>query len=176
VLYPADATSAWQATALIASQSGPCYLRLGRPKSAILYGPDEMFMIGKCKVLRKSAKDKALVVAAGVTVFEALAAYDELQRDGISIRVIDLFSLQPLDRDELIVSARASGGVVITVEDHYAHGGLGDAVLSALAEARVLAYKLAVREIPHSGKPEQLIEKFGISSGHIVNAVKSALG
>jgi transketolase len=175
VLYPADATSAWQATALIASQSGPCYLRLGRPKSAILYGPDEMFMIGKCKVLRKSAKDKALVVAAGVTVFEALAAYDELQRDGISIRVIDLFSLQPLDRDELIVSARASGGVVITVEDHYAHGGLGDAVLWALAEERVRAFKLAVREIPHSGKSMKLIEKYGISSGHIVSAVKSAV-
>lgn len=175
VLYPADATSAWQATALIASQSGPCYLRLGRPKSAILYGPDEMFMIGKCKVLRKSEKDKALVVAGGVTVFEALAAYDELQRDGISIRVIDLFSVQPLDREELIASARACGGVVITVEDHYAHGGLGDAVLWALAEERVRAFKLAVREIPHSGKSTELIEKYGISSGHIVSAVKSAM-
>lgn len=92
VLYPADATSAWKATALIAEQSGPCYLRLGRPKSAILYGPDEQFAIGKCKVLRKSGKDNALVVAGGVTVFEALAAYDRLRRDGISIRVIDLFS------------------------------------------------------------------------------------
>ena len=154
VLYPADATSAWKATALIAEQSGPCYLRLGRPKSPILYGPDEQFAIGKCKVLRKSDKDKALVVAGGVTVFEALAAYDQLQKEGISVRVIDLFSVQPLDRDELIASARAAGGIVITVEDHYAHGGLGDAVLWALAEERVRAYKLAVREIPHSGKPE----------------------
>jgi transketolase len=176
VLYPADATSAWKATALIAEQSGPCYLRLGRPKSAILYGPDEQFAIGKCKVLRKSGKDKALVIAGGVTVFEALTAYDQLQKEGLSVRVIDLFSVQPLDRDELIVSARASGGVVFTVEDHYAHGGLGDAVLWALADERVRAYKLAVREIPHSGKPEELIEKFGISSGHIVSAVKAALG
>jgi transketolase len=176
VLYPADATSAWKATALIAEQSGPCYLRLGRPKSEILYGPDEQFAIGKCKVLRKSGKDKALVVAGGITVFEALAAYNQLQKEGISVRVIDLFSVQPLDRAELIASARAADSIVITVEDHYAHGGLGDAVLWALAEERVRAYKLAVREIAHSGKPKELIEKFGISSGHIVEAVKSALG
>ena len=131
MLYPADATSAWKATTLIAEQSGPYYLRLGRPKSPILYGPDEEFAIGKCKVLRKGDKDKALVVAGGITVFEALAAYDQLQNDGVSIRVIDLFSVQPIDRDELIASARAAGGIVITVEDHYEHGGLGDAVLSA---------------------------------------------
>jgi transaldolase len=175
VLYPADATSAWKATALIVDKSGPCYLRLGRPKSPILYGPDEEFAIGKCKVLRKSDKDRALVVAGGITVFEALAAYDQLQEKGLSVRIIDLFSVQPIDRDELIASARAAGGVVITVEDHYEHGGLGDAVLSALAEESVRVYKLAVREIAHSGKAQELIEKFGISSGHIVNAVKSAL-
>ncbi|HVB55990.1 MAG TPA: transketolase C-terminal domain-containing protein [Candidatus Acidoferrales bacterium] len=132
--------------------------------------------MGKCKVLRRSGKDKALVVAGGVTVFEALAAYDQLQKESISVRVIDLFSVQPLDRDELIASAQAANGVVITVEDHYAHGGLGDAVLWALAEEPVRAYKLAARKIPHSGKPEELIAKFGISSGHIVSAVKAALG
>src|SRR5579872_742194 len=104
VLYPADATSAWKATTLIVDRAGPCYLRLGRPKSPILYGPDEEFTIGKCKVLRKSDKDRALVVAAGVTVFEALAAYDQLQKDGISICVIDLFSVHPIDRNELIAS------------------------------------------------------------------------
>ena len=175
VLYPADATSAWKATTMIVEKSGPCYLRLGRPKSPILYGPDEEFAIGKCKVLRKGDKDRALVVAGGITVFEALAAYDQLQKDGVSVRVIDLFSVQPIDRDELIASARAAGGVVITVEDHYEHGGLGDAVLSALAEESVRVYKLAVREIAHSGKAKDLIEKFGISSGHIVNAVNSAL-
>ncbi len=175
VLYPADATSAWKATALIAEHPGPCYLRLGRPPTPILYEPDEQFQIGKCKVLRKSDKDRALVVAGGITVFEALAAYDQLQKEGLPVRVIDLFSVQPIDRNELIASARAAGGVVITVEDHYAHGGLGDAVLSALAEENVRAHKLAVREIPHSGKARELIEKFGISSSHIVSAVKSAL-
>lgn len=175
VLYPADATSAWKATTMIVDQPGPCYLRLGRPKSPILYGPDEEFAIGKCKVLRRSDNDKALVVAGGITVFEALAAYDNLQQEGLSVRVIDLFSVQPIDRDELIASARAAGGAVITVEDHYEHGGLGDAVLSALGQESVRIYKLAVRGIAHSGKPTELIEKFGISAGHIVNAVKSAV-
>ncbi len=175
VLYPADATSAWKATTLIVEHSGLCYLRLGRPNSPILYSPDEAFAIGKCKVLRKSDKDKALIIAGGVTVFEALAAYDQLQKENISVRIIDLFSVQPIDRAELIASARAVGGLIVTVEDHYAHGGLGDAVLSALTQERVQVYKLAVREIAHSGTAEELIEKFGISSGHIVNAVKSAL-
>jgi transketolase len=175
VLYPADATSAWKATALMVEKSGPCYLRLGRPNSPILYGQNEAFAIGKCKVLRKSEKDSALLVAGGITVFEALAAYDQLQEEGISVRVIDLFSVQPIDREELIASARAVGGLIVTVEDHYEHGGLGDAVLSALAEERVRVCKLAVREIAHSGKAKELIEKYGISSGHIVNAVKSAL-
>jgi transketolase len=175
VLYPADATSAWKATALMVAQSGLCYLRLGRPDSRILYSPDEEFAIGKCKVLRKSDKDSVLIIAGGITVFEALAAYEQLRQDGISVRVIDLFSIQPIDRNELIASARAAGGLIVTVEDHYEHGGLGDAVLSALAEEPVRVHKLAVREIAHSGKPKELIEKFGISSGHIVSAVKSAL-
>ena len=175
-LYPADATSAWQATRLIAESSGPGYLRLGRPNAPILYGPDEQFSIGKCKVLRRGERDRALVVAAGVTVFEALAAYEELKKAGIEVRVIDLFSVQPIDRQELAASARAAGGVVVTVEDHYAHGGLGDAVLSALASERVKAVKLAVREIPRSGKPKELIDLFGISSRHIVEAVRASLG
>lgn len=175
VLYPADATSTWKATALIVEHSGPCYLRTGRPNSPILYGSDERFEIGRCKVLRKRDQDQALVIAGGITVFEALAAYDQLQHEGISIRVIDLFSVRPIDRDELIASARAANGIIITVEDHYDHGGLGDAVLSALGGERVQAYKLAVRGIPHSGKPGELIEKFGISAAHIVTTVKSAL-
>ena len=173
-LYPSDATSAWQATQLIVSMTGPGYVRLGRPASPVLYGPGEPFQIGKCKVLRRSEHDRALVVAAGVTVFEALAAHDELQKSGIAVRVIDLFSVQPIDRDELIASARAAGGVVITVEDHYAHGGIGDAVLSALAQERVKAVKLAVRAIPRSGKPKELIERFGISAKHIVDTVRAA--
>ncbi len=175
VLYPSDATSAWRATGLLAEHTGPCYLRAGRPDAAILYGPDEPFAIGKCKVLRKSAKDKALIVAGGVTVAEALASHDELAKEGIAVRVIDLFSVRPIDREELIASARATGGIVIVAEDHYGHGGIGDAVLSALAHERARVSKLAVREIPRSGKPAELIKKFGISSSDISAAVRSAL-
>lgn len=175
VLYPADATSAWRATWLLAEHAGPAYLRTGRPATPILYGPDERFAIGKCKVLRKSDEDQALIVAAGVTVYEALRAHDELRAQEIAVRVIDLFSVQPIDREELIASCRAVGGIVITVEDHYEHGGLGDAVLSALAQEQIRAYKLAVRGIPHSGKPAELLRKFGIDSGEIVKTVRLAL-
>jgi len=176
VLYPSDATSAWRATWLLAAHSGPSYLRAGRPASPILYGPDEPFAIGKCKVLRRSGSDRALVVAAGVTVPEALRAHEALQQHGISIRVIDLFSVQPVDREELIGSAREAGRVVVTVEDHYEHGGIGDIVLAALAGERIRAFKLAVREIPRSGKPAELLDRFGIDSKRIVETVRSALG
>ncbi len=176
VLYPADATSAWRATELAASHAGPCYLRLGRPDAPIIYGADEQFEVGRCKVLRQSDHDRALVVAGGVTVTEALSAHDELANAGIATRVVDIFSVQPVDRDALISAARACGGIVITVEDHYAHGGIGDTVLAALAEERCVVHKLAVREIPHSGKPNELLDRYGISTPHIVAAVKAALG
>ncbi len=175
VLYPSDATSAWRATGLLADRGGPGYLRAGRPNTPILYGPEETFEIGKCKVLRKSEQDKALIVAAGVTVFEALSAYDQLLKSGVAVRVIDLFSVRPIDREELIASARAASRIVITVEDHYEHGGIGDAVLAALAEENVRVHKLAVREIAHSGKEAELLDKFGISARHIIEAVKAAI-
>jgi len=175
VLYPSDATSAWRAVELAAAHRGPCYLRLGRPASPIIYESGERFEIGKCKVLRKSDRDQALIVAGGVTLFEALAAYDELKKDGISARVIDLFSIQPIDREALIEHSRAAGGVVVTVEDHYAHGGLGDSVLAALAGERVRLHKMAVGEIPHSGKPQELLDRYGISARHIVGAVRQAV-
>jgi transketolase len=175
VLYPADATSAWKATELIAAHDGPCYLRASRPASPILYDPFERFRIGKCKVLRSSDHDRALVVAAGVTVFEALSAYDQLFQENISVRVIDLFSVKPIDREKLKAGAREARGMVITVEDHYEHGGIGDAVAAALSQEDVRIWKLAVREIPHSGKPEELIDKFGISARNIVDKVKQAI-
>lgn len=175
VVYPSDATSAWRATWLIAAQHGPCYLRAGRPETPILYGPEESFAIGKCKVLRKSDQDRVLIVAAGVTLFEALAAHDELKKRGISVRVIDLFSVQPIDHHELIASARAAGGKVITVEDHYAHGGIGDAVLAALAGEQATVRKLAVDEIPRSGKPQELLDLYGLTARHIVAAVESII-
>lgn len=175
VLYPSDATATWRATELIVSQKGPCYLRLGRPTAPIFYGPDEKFEIGKCKVLRQSDQDRAVIVAGGVTVAEALKAYDQLRAEGVVVRVIDLFSVQPIDREALIAASRATGGIVITVEDHYAHGGLGDSVLAALAGERITLQKLAVREIPHSGKPAELLDRYGISASHIVEAARTLI-
>jgi transketolase len=175
VFYPSDATSAWAATVLAAKVNGPAYLRLGRPASPILYSGSESFEVGKCKVVRQSERDQVLVVAAGVTLFEALAAYDELKQANTLIRVIDLFSIKPIDQATLQAASASCGGKVITVEDHYAHGGLGDAVLSALAGNRVQAVKLAVREIPRSGKPKELLDRYGISKRHIVEAVRKIL-
>lgn len=173
VLYPADATSAWRATQLAAANPGPFYLRLGRPEVPVLYGADEEFAVGRCKVLRRSGDDRALVVGAGVTVYEALKAYDELAKEGIHVRIIDLFSVQPVDREALVTAAHDCGGRVVTVEDHYAHGGIGDVVLAAICGTDVRIRKLAVREIPRSGKPAELLDRYGISARHIVEAVRA---
>lgn len=176
VLYPSDATSAWRAIEIVAGTAGPAYVRTSRPNTPILYGPEEKFEAGKAKVVRQSANDKATIVGAGVTLFEALKAADELEKDGIHVRVIDLFSVKPVDQATLLAAARATGGRVVTVEDHFASGGVGDAVLSALAEEPdVRVRKLAVREIARSGKPAELLEKYGISANHVAQAVKRLL-
>jgi transketolase len=149
-------------------------MRTSRPKTPIIYGPDEKFPIGGSKVLRQSSSDVATVVAAGITVFQALEAYDRLQKEGVSIRVIDAYSIQPIDAATLTAAAQVTDGVVITVEDHYAAGGLGDAVSEALAPAGFAVRRLAVREIPRSGQPDELIDRFGISARHIVRTVRQA--
>ncbi|MGC4084994.1 MAG: transketolase C-terminal domain-containing protein [Vicinamibacterales bacterium] len=129
--------------------------------------------IGGLKVLRESAADVATVIGAGVTLFEALKAHDQLKAEGIAIRVIDLYSLQPVAKDALIAAGAATRGRITTVEDHYAAGGIGDAVSEAVSEAGIKVQRIAVREIPRSGKPDELLERFGISASHIVAAVKS---
>jgi transketolase len=121
--------------------------------------------------VRKSDKDLVTVVGAGITVHEALAAADILAREGIAIRVIDAYSVKPIDRNGLLAAANATGGRMIVVEDHYEEGGLGDAVLNAVGN-KAEVVKLAVREIPRSGPPEALLDKYGISRRHIVDAVR----
>ena len=176
VLYPSEAMSAWRAIEAVAAIDGPCYVRTSRPATPTLYGPDEVFGPGIAKVVKKSNKDQVTVVGAGVTLFEALKAHKELAKQGIAIRVVDLFSIRPVDKKTLVACARATGGRVVTVEDHYAAGGVGDAVLSALAEeGNIKLKKLAVREIARSGQPDELLEKYGISANHIIKAVKSLL-
>jgi transketolase len=173
VLYPCDAVSTEKLMALMAYHPGPAYLRTSRPKTKVIYPNDETFRIGGLKVLRESSQDVATVIGAGVTVFETLTAYEELKKSGTSIRVVDLYSVSPVDRDALLNAARATGGCLITVEDHYAAGGIGDAVAEAVAEAGFVVHRLAVREIPRSGKPTELLERFGISARHIIDAVRA---
>jgi transketolase len=171
VLYPSDAVSSWQAVGLAAAHSGICYIRAGRPKQPVIYPNDEKFEIGKAKVLRSGNDDAVTVVAGGITVTEALKAYDQLKKEGVAIRVIDIFSVRPADRDTLLAAARATNNTIITVEDHYPAGGIGDAVAEAVGPEGVKIYRLAVREVPHSGKPEELLAKHKIGARAIVEQV-----
>jgi transketolase len=174
VVYPSDAVSAERLVAEVARTPGLAYIRTSRPKTDIIYGLDEQFPIGGSKVLYQSANDVATVVAAGVTVFEARKAYEQLKAEGIYIRVIDAYSVQPIDAATLIAAALATKGVIISVEDHYAAGGLGEAVAAAVAPAGIAVLRLAVRELPRSGQPGELLEHYGISAKHIVEAIRRA--
>jgi transketolase len=173
VFYPSDAVCAERLIALAAATPGPVYVRTSRPKTPILYSATDTFTRGGSRTLRKTDKDVVTVVGAGVTLFEALKAADQLAKDGVGVRVIDAYSIQPIDRDALIAAGKATGGWIITVEDHYAHGGLGDAVSEAVWDQQFRVQRLAVREIPRSGEPDELLERYGISANAIVKAVKS---
>jgi len=173
VLYPADAVSAEKLVEQMALAKGICYLRTSRPKTPVIYKNDELFPIGGAKILRQNAGDKVTVVAAGVTLFEALKAADALKNEGIGITVIDAYSIKPLGKDILRAAAQKTNHTVITVEDHYAEGGLGDAVAGELSSAGIKVHKLAVMALPRSGKPEELLAHFGIDAAAIAKKVKS---
>jgi transketolase len=173
VLYPSDAVSTEKLVEQMALAKGVHFLRTSRPKSPVIYGNDEQFPVGGAKVLRQSAGDKVTVVAAGVTLHEALKAADALKAEGIGITVIDAYSIKPLGKKEILAAAQKTGNVVITVEDHYSEGGLGDAVAGELSVDGVKVHKLAVNGLPRSGKPEELVAHFGIDAAAIVKKVKS---
>ena len=172
VLYPSDAVCAERLVALAAYHPGPVYLRMSRPKTPVIYANDAPFRIGGSNVLRESAHDVATVIGAGITLFEALKAYDLLQAEGVAIRVVDAYSVQPIDADTMQRCARETARL-ITVEDHYAVGGLGDAVARAVAPLGALVTRLAVREIPHSGTPDELVHYYGLSAQKIADAVRA---
>jgi len=174
VFYPADAVSTERLMSLAAYTDGPVYLRTSRPKTPVIYASDEVFTVGGSKTLRSSATDQATVVGGGVTLYEALKAYDTLKAAGINIRVIDLYSLQPVD-EATLRKAGAETGVIVTVEDHYPAGGIGDAVATAVESVPVRTVRMAVREIPRSGKPDELLDHYGISAAHIVETVRKAI-
>lgn len=173
VLYPSDAVSTERLVELSAGHKGIVYMRTSRMDTPILYGPDDIFEIGGCKVLRRSGRDRVTVVAAGVTLFEALAAYEALEKEDIQIRIIDLYSIKPIDAQTLKEAARQTGKV-ITVEDHYREGGLGEAVESVLTGLAPV-HVLAVGKMPASGTPEELLDYEGISRKAIMAKVKEVL-
>ena len=173
VLSPCDAYSTERLVERMAETRGLQYLRAMRPETPVIYGPGDSFEFGGARVLRSAPNDRATVVATGVTVFEALEAYERLKKDGVLISVIDAYSIKPLARDVIEAEARKTGGFVITVEDHFAEGGLGDAVAGELSESGVHVHKLAVRGVPHSGKKAELLAKFGIDAAAIVRAVRA---
>ena len=172
VLCPSDAMSTYRLVEAAAAHRGLVYMRTARPKTPILYGTDEQFRIGGSKIIRQSSGDRLTIVAAGVALVEALKAYELLKTAGITVRVIDLYSVSPIDRTTLLDCARATQNLILTVEDHYEHGGIGDAVLSAVGNEGIRVHKLAVRTIPHSGKPDELLDHYGISARAIVEAAK----
>jgi transketolase len=176
VLYPCDGVSAERLVALAAATPGPVYIRTTRPKTPVLYAASEKFSVGGSTTLRESDRDVATVAAAGITVFEALKAHDELAKAGIAIRVLDVYSLQPIDRDGLVAAGRATSGRIVTVEDHYAAGGLGDAVSEGVWDQGFRVRRLAVRQIPRSGATEELLDHYGISARAIVGAVREMIG
>ena len=176
VLYPSDAVSAERLVAVASTLKGTTYLRTSRPATPVLYANNEEFPIGGSKVLRSSADDQLTVVAAGVTLCEALAAYETLKTSGITIRVIDAYSVKPIDATGIVSATSQTKQRVLVVEDHYYDGGLGDAVLNAVATHGVQVHKLAVTEVPRSGRPEELLDVYGISARRIVEKVRSLIG
>lgn len=173
VVYPADAYATESLMRELSTQHGVAYLRSTRAATPILYSASEAFPIGGSKTLRRSDKDVCVVVAAGITLHEALRAYDLLKNVGVTIRVIDCYSVKPIDAAGLRAAAAESQGHIVVVEDHWLEGGLGDAVLEVFAESGgTRIKKLAVTELPHSGKPEELLDLYGLSAPRIAAAVQ----
>jgi len=172
VFYPSDAVSTERACELAANTQGICFIRTSRPNTPVIYANDEPFAIGKAKVIKKSASDVAVVISAGVTLYEALKAAEILEKQGINIRIVDLFTIKPLDIATIKTQAQECGGRIITVEDHYPEGGIGDAVASAVSGSRnIIVSRLAVNGMPRSGPSSALLDMFGISANHIVKTV-----
>ena len=174
VLYPSDAVSTEKLVEEAAKQHGMVYMRTTRKNTPILYKNDEEFHIGGCKVLRKSNNDRVTVIAAGITLHEALNAHEELKKEGIFIRIIDLYSIKPIDK-KTIHEAAYNTQAIITVEDHFAEGGLGEAVRSIIGSVAVPVHCLSVTKMPRSGKPEELLDYEQISKNAIIKTIKELL-
>jgi transketolase len=178
VLYPSDATSTAALVQAMADLTGIAYMRTTRGAYPVLYDAGESFPVGGSKVLRSADDDQVTLIGAGVTLHGCLAAADQLKEEGISARVIDLYSVKPIDTATLTAAAAATRGRLVLVEDHHPEGGLGSAVLDALAgagPAELAVAHLAVTEMPGSGTSEELLDAAGISAGHIAAAARGLL-
>ncbi|XP_019910740.1 transketolase isoform X3 [Esox lucius] len=176
IFYPSDGVSIEKAVELAASTKGVCYIRTSRPENPIIYNSNEDFHVGQAKVVYQSAEDKVTVIGAGVTLHEALAAAEMLKKERIFIRVIDPFTIKPLDSKTIIENARQTRGRILTVEDHYYEGGLGEAVCSAVVnEQGFTLQRLAVAHVPRSGKPNELLKIYGIDREAICQSVRKML-
>lgn len=172
VFYPSDAVSMERAVELAANTPGICFIRTTRANTPIVYCNDALFKVGRVCVVRKSAEDRALVVAAGITLVEAIAAHDILaEKHGTRVRIVDPFTLKPLDMTSIVSNGAQCANTVVTVEDHYYEGGLGEAVLAAVADQPFKVKLLAVDAVPRSGKPEELLRAFKIDANAIVETV-----
>ncbi|HEX2288714.1 MAG TPA: transketolase [Pseudonocardiaceae bacterium] len=174
VLHPCDANQTAQLVWQMADRPGIRYLRTLRPSTPVIYGPDEHFEIGGSQVIRHSDGDQVALIAAGITVHEALEAAEALEAEGVRARVIDCYSIKPIDAETLREAARATGGRILTVEDHWPEGGLGDAVLEVFAQAEECPriVKLAVRKMPGSGPSEKLLKDVGIDARAIAEEAR----
>ncbi|MFL5657094.1 MAG: transketolase [Ktedonobacteraceae bacterium] len=178
IVYPCDPNQTAQLVAQMADHDGIVYMRTTREKTPVIYSPDEEFKIGGSKVVRSSDNDRLTVVAAGITLHETLKAYDQLKSQRVTIRVIDAYSVKPMDEETLLAAAQEVGDKFIVVEDHWCEGGLGDAVLDVFSRRDgplPQVVKLAVQSMPGSGTADQLMEEAGISAHNIVEAVNALL-
>ncbi|KAF6216354.1 hypothetical protein GE061_000695 [Apolygus lucorum] len=175
VFYPSDAVSTERAIELAANTKGICYIRTSRPNTPIVYESSTKFEIGKSNVLRQSSSDKLLIVSGGVTLHEAIIAQQQLAQQGFNVRVMDLFTIKPLDIKGLQQNATACGGNVLVVEDHYHEGGIGEAVSAALAGQLKKFIHIAVTDVPRSGPPEVLLGHYKLDAKGIVDAIKTQL-
>jgi len=173
VLYPTDAVATERAIELAANHPGMVFIRTSRPKTPVIYDNHHEFSMGKANVLRHSEHDRVTVVGAGVTLTEALKAYDLLKAQGVMIRVIDIFCVKPIDKALLIESGKRTNNTIITVEDHHIEGGIGDAVAAAVSPEGIRVHKVGVNAMPRSGKPEELMEHFGLSATKIAEKVRA---
>jgi transketolase len=178
ILYPCDPNQTAALVDAMVDLPGISFLRTTREKTPVIYPPGESFPVGGSRLVRHSDRDQVAVIAAGITVHEALKAYEALKSEGITVRVIDAYSVKPIDRETLHRAARDTQGKLVVVEDHWFEGGLGDAVLDAFVDTRVdglRVTKLAVRDLPGSGTPAELMNAAGIDADHLIRAVKCLL-